>query len=154
MFIYISAEIVVGNSTELAAKPSISFNQDGKEIASGIRSIADPQNCAKYMLKANGRLILMYSLICDIRYPAHSSLERSEATCQVKRLIIAAVLQQRSHWGWVLCVHGKSCASLVWLNWHSHWQRGIFHLPSTMRIADGEICVTNKEIIRGIYAIY
>lgn len=44
MLIYISAEIMVGNSTELAAKASISFNQDGKEIACGIRSIADPQN--------------------------------------------------------------------------------------------------------------
>lgn len=92
MFIYISAEIVVGNSTELAAKLSISFNQDGKEIACGIRSIADSQNYAKYMLKVNGHLILMYSLICDIRYPAQSSLERLEATCQVKRAIIAAVL--------------------------------------------------------------
>lgn len=57
MFIYISAEIMVGKSTELAAKPSISFNQDGKEIACGTRSIADAQNYAKYMLEVNGRLI-------------------------------------------------------------------------------------------------
>lgn len=48
---------MVGNSTELAAKPSISFNQDGKEIACGTRSIADAQNYAKYMLEVNGRLI-------------------------------------------------------------------------------------------------
>ncbi|KAJ7398507.1 hypothetical protein BTVI_124707 [Pitangus sulphuratus] len=68
-------KIVVGNSTELAAKSYISFNQDGKEIDCGIRSIAYPQNYAKYMLKVNGFLILMYSLICNIQYSARSSLE-------------------------------------------------------------------------------
>lgn len=66
MFIYISAEIVVGNSTELAAKSYISFNQDGEEIDCGIRSIADPQDYAKCAQKVNGALILMYSLTCDI----------------------------------------------------------------------------------------
>lgn len=65
MFIYISAEIVVGNSTELAAKSYISFNHDGKEIDCGIRYIASPQDYAKCTQKVSGSLILMYSLTCE-----------------------------------------------------------------------------------------
>jgi len=57
MFIYISAEIVVGNSIELAAKSYISFNQDRKEMDCGIRSIADTQPYAKCTQKLNGSLI-------------------------------------------------------------------------------------------------
>lgn len=66
MFIYISAAIVVGNSTELAAKSYVSFNQYGKEIDCGIRSIADLQDYAKCTRKVNGSLILMYTLTCVI----------------------------------------------------------------------------------------
>lgn len=51
MFICISTEIMIGNSTELAAKSYISFSQDGKEIDYGISYIASPRNYAKCMQK-------------------------------------------------------------------------------------------------------
>lgn len=54
MFIYIYADIVAGNSAELAAKTHISFNQGGKKIDHGIRNVADPQDYAKCVQKANG----------------------------------------------------------------------------------------------------
>lgn len=53
MFICISTEIMIGNSTELAAKSYISFNQDGKEIDCGIRYIVSSQDYAKCMQKVN-----------------------------------------------------------------------------------------------------